>query len=1400
MPPTPVAFPDLKDFQVVGQNQPVNLKDFKLSDGTPLVGPDGFLIPQARSFATIVNSGTRTYSYRFDEAMRDNWINARAMRRDAFIRGLMEERILPTINREFTVEVDDERDPEQQFVRDGMLRILRSIPNFDVLKRALLDAVWFGRSGVQWTWGRNEEVDNLWSVAKWDPLHGDSVQFTFDGHPAILMDSLTTSWYANHGATYGPEGDLRATDRGGTALVLHRPQWRERFAIHQHILEKADFFEGELAGSVQGLGIRGLVYWQYVLRTDALTWMLAYMQAVGQMDLLVFNYPAGNYAAQRQQEINAQQVIGKAAIACPRNPAQNWPAVEQIPMNEAGLRALQALVADYFDRHIERLIVGQSMSSGQDKGTGLGGTGRAEFARATKDEIIVYDSVRLDQTLTNDLLKPLKRYNFPWAKFPVRFKSVLPDIKAVEKVQAGRALISVGVPIKAQEFREAAGYSNPEPGDETVGAPMAPPGAGPGGPPGAGGGGPPPSWQGAPLMLARGQNPTRYMGMAAPGGANTFIPGFGGTDGPAPRSRGRGETQYAEPQWGEDGFLIQDESAPTEMKVLRADDSISMLRPYRDSAGRIVWRVHRDVGNLHDHPGGLAEAFKDHFDITDWQNMGNDSPEWKRIEMRGNAGRQLTPRELWIATGGAMGEPPPEIDWRPTETMPEDFYGYRRPASPTRYAGNYPRNPELTCLTDLIDRLPDVELQGISVRANAGTREVFIDQQAWANFGTANQLKSAAEQCGYRATIQVGGYVPNGVGWAVLYGRGSPVRYGKKPKDAAGANRFRDRTRDSQQRFRDRRSTADPAANARRIADALKLAGSLNRRQIQKKLGLNAAALDAAAAAGAEQGLFDAHERPGKPDGGGPRTREFRLRDQVGPEQYAAFERRKYTKFTYIPDSGLARVTEWTPLYDDRRGKWIWTEHESHGVVPAEDVRDGGRFAGAAWGHPYGSMLSDAEIEEFTRLEPPQAAESPDWRPDEVMPEDFYAFGRGSPPVAYGWLNAPPGGATLNGRPYRAGQFIPATTMFQHTPGRGGPTPYAPVPGQEPVPGPQPPSDAPMGGMGGPPPVDGPTPPEAGLAVGAGLDVDPRMAGPQPVQTPGLTPEEALVEVQTQMFAWQNYPLLRTAYFTGDPQRGVPGQATLDPVSGDVRTLTLDQASWEPLLPGYTGTNGPAVQAAAAWLNGQLYGESLMNQYGKGNAKVVVVAGTGSLPPDSALQEYYKTAGYPLVIDGGESYPLLAAKLEGARAAGFQPEVTYVDQPPGGQVQESIARSMDARQKGQPARTTPLATAIRKNLSSRRAILELLFRNPDVPVRVIDRRNTERFQRRVITDPRQAAMHLANALQQDEANAGLELAQLRQEILGQHRAGELPVDIITGLLGEGWWVHPPVPPANMMQM
>jgi hypothetical protein len=46
--------------------------------------------------------------------------------------------------------------------------------------------------------------------------------------------------------------------------------------------------------------------------------------------IVIFNYPAGNELAKKQQTENAAMLVDCMTIACPRDPQGNWPAVEEV--------------------------------------------------------------------------------------------------------------------------------------------------------------------------------------------------------------------------------------------------------------------------------------------------------------------------------------------------------------------------------------------------------------------------------------------------------------------------------------------------------------------------------------------------------------------------------------------------------------------------------------------------------------------------------------------------------------------------------------------------------------------------------------------------------------------------------------------------------------------------------------------------------------------------------------------------------------------------------------------------------------------------------------------------------------------------------------------------------------
>ena len=77
--------------------------------GLPISADDdqsGPVIPHPLTFGMVLNIIAKTYSYRWDEALRHLPQNALAMRRDCFIKALLQERKLPTVNRKWQLVPD----------------------------------------------------------------------------------------------------------------------------------------------------------------------------------------------------------------------------------------------------------------------------------------------------------------------------------------------------------------------------------------------------------------------------------------------------------------------------------------------------------------------------------------------------------------------------------------------------------------------------------------------------------------------------------------------------------------------------------------------------------------------------------------------------------------------------------------------------------------------------------------------------------------------------------------------------------------------------------------------------------------------------------------------------------------------------------------------------------------------------------------------------------------------------------------------------------------------------------------------------------------------------------------------------------------------------------------------
>ena len=456
---------------------------FQTPDPPQILGEDGaplrrdpdygtMALPQVLTFAGLLGSSYKAYIHgKFDEAIRDSRPDALAMRRDPYLMGLLQERKLSVSSLPWHLEIPDENDQFQRQARDDLTQTLKRIRGLRRIIKVLLEALWYGRYGVQFKWQYKERQGYKYlTVKRWMPVNGDKIGWMWDDeHPYVLVNS------AKAVNLKGAEV-INATI--GRALVLQGP-WRERFVIHQHEIDDGDYFDAEMAEGAHGVGIRSRLYWLNWVKLEWLEWVTTYLERVG-LGLTVWEFDASNPSSKTAAEAAAKAQDRKVNVLVPV-----WPdakggysgGIKRIETPVTGVEALRTLI-DKIDDVMERYVVGQQMSS-QSKPAGLGNEQAVAFQQDTKLKITQDDAWNLADTLTGTEEEPglvsiLHKYTHPWADFPVSFVFDVERTQSEEKLRAGRLLFEMGIAVKTDELRAAAGFTKPTPNDEVTKKPEQP--------------------------------------------------------------------------------------------------------------------------------------------------------------------------------------------------------------------------------------------------------------------------------------------------------------------------------------------------------------------------------------------------------------------------------------------------------------------------------------------------------------------------------------------------------------------------------------------------------------------------------------------------------------------------------------------------------------------------------------------------------------------------------------------------------------------------------------------------------------------------------------------------------------------------------------------------------------
>lgn len=438
---------------------------------------DDMAVPTIVTFGSILKGGMETFWHgKFDEAKRAGRKQAQKMDKDARLDGMFQERYMAVANMKWHIGVEDEYDAKQLWAASHIERAVKRTPGLVKMVKYLLRAVYYGRyaSQVKWMWDKVvSEKPNGDKVAiktlrpkKHFPLNGDKIGHMLDHTPYVLI-------HAGEGEQQveGENFETTWTTEGGKGLIL-KGSWRDRFIIHAHEPEDADFFDADGAEAIHGVGLRSKLFWLDYLRTEWLAWVVDFMERVG-LGVTIYFYEAGNPTSKAEAERAAHEQSRRSVILWPTFPdsPNKGGSVQRVETPTAGAQVLLQMI-QYVDDLENRLVVGQTLSS-DSEGSGLGGTGVAQLHAATKQQLVKFDAVNLGETLTRDLIEVMKKWTFPWADFPLYWIFDVVDPNPEAALGAASMLYNLGVPIRSSEVRAIGGFADPEPDDDVILSPDA---------------------------------------------------------------------------------------------------------------------------------------------------------------------------------------------------------------------------------------------------------------------------------------------------------------------------------------------------------------------------------------------------------------------------------------------------------------------------------------------------------------------------------------------------------------------------------------------------------------------------------------------------------------------------------------------------------------------------------------------------------------------------------------------------------------------------------------------------------------------------------------------------------------------------------------------------------------
>jgi phage gp29-like protein len=421
-------------------------------------------VPHFATFQGFANTLARTY-FPTDEAIRVAWENSRFMRNDLAVMECVEMRRRSVALLDWRVVPDNPKNKDQADAARIAEKIIKKTPYFLQMRENLLSAVWYGKYGVQLQWGQTVvEGSPYFYIQNWVPVSGDKIVYkVLQGEPYETETVGIRIGYGTDGIDKKYRNQIQATDKGNAYFLT--PEQRARFIVHRHMVEDGDYQDPYSGGSIYGVGIRSRIYWTWYLMKETLAWLMEYVErsATG---FEIWYYPAGNDQARKAIAEAAENRHGHSGniVLVPQLEGQNgMPSyqMQRIEPSMSGADTCMQIIKEFFQHQIKRYILGQTLTTEAGQ-TGLG-SNLATIHLETYLQIIKYDALNLEETLTAQLVERVREFNFPrLEQGALSFHLETDEIDHDDRLRSIRTLFDMGAAISEEQAFSAAGMTPPK--------------------------------------------------------------------------------------------------------------------------------------------------------------------------------------------------------------------------------------------------------------------------------------------------------------------------------------------------------------------------------------------------------------------------------------------------------------------------------------------------------------------------------------------------------------------------------------------------------------------------------------------------------------------------------------------------------------------------------------------------------------------------------------------------------------------------------------------------------------------------------------------------------------------------------------------------------------------------